>query len=475
MVFASLFFYAWWNPIYLPLLLASIATNYVLACGIHAYRSKALLVVGVALNLALIGYFKYAGFFVSGVNDITGSSHTLNTIILPLGISFFTFQQITFLVDTWTGNAKRYSLLDYCQFVTFFPQLIAGPIVHHHEMMPQFQQTTILANVRENLSVGLSIFIIDFLSFNVLARADGPAAGYVEGRLKTLEDSSRYWPDYLAATVSADALTASMSVLRTSENPTHRVLNGRGGREDKEIDSRLSDGGHRTNSQKIERFFVDSVLLAAPHRRFAVSSEHDDSLLWFERLVDEVQRLGIKTTLVIGPSHTCYWELLHQGGLWSQYEQWKTALVSINQKIALAQKKPELPFWDFSLPNAITSEVFPQAEDSDTKMQYYYEAVHFNQRAGGLMLDRISGQFRNEPSSEISGALLSESLGDESSDLTSALPDNAATVLPANFGVVLNENSLTRINAELSSGLKKFRTQYPETVQELLLSLPSGQ
>lgn len=169
LVFASLFFYAWWNPIYLPLLLASIATNYVLARGLHASRSKALLVVGIALNLALIGYFKYAGFFVSGLNDLTGSSHTLHTIILPLGISFFTFQQITFLVDTWSGNAKRYSLLDYCQFVTFFPQLIAGPIVHHHEMMPQFQQTTILANVRENLSVGLTIFIIGLFKKVVLA------------------------------------------------------------------------------------------------------------------------------------------------------------------------------------------------------------------------------------------------------------------------------------------------------------------
>lgn len=169
LVFASLFFYAWWNPIYLPLLLASIGVNYVLALGLHASRSKLLLILGIALNLGLIGYFKYAGFFVQGLNDLTGTSHTLHNIILPLGISFFTFQQITFLVDTWSGNAKRYSLLDYCQFVTFFPQLIAGPIVHHHEMMPQFQQTTILANVRENLSVGLSIFIIGLFKKVVLA------------------------------------------------------------------------------------------------------------------------------------------------------------------------------------------------------------------------------------------------------------------------------------------------------------------
>lgn len=169
LVFASLFFYAWWNPIYLPLLLASIAANYILACGLLAYRSKLLLVVGITLNLTLIGYFKYAGFFVHSVNDLTGTSHTFQTIILPLGISFFTFQQITFLVDTWSGNARRYSLLDYCHFVTFFPQLIAGPIVHHHEMMPQFNRQTILDNVRENLSVGLTIFVIGLFKKVVLA------------------------------------------------------------------------------------------------------------------------------------------------------------------------------------------------------------------------------------------------------------------------------------------------------------------
>jgi len=169
LVFASLFFYAWWNPIYLPLLLLSIAVNYVLARGLHVYRSKLLLVIGIGLNLALIGYFKYAGFFVQSVNDLTGTLHTFENIILPLGISFFTFQQITFLVDTWSGNARRYSLLDYCQFVTFFPQLIAGPIVHHHEMMPQFNQQTILANVRENMSVGLTIFIFGLFKKVVLA------------------------------------------------------------------------------------------------------------------------------------------------------------------------------------------------------------------------------------------------------------------------------------------------------------------
>jgi len=300
----------------------------------------------------------------------------------------------------------------------------------------------LLLHAQSNQPLKEVVFVVDFLSFNVLARADGPAAGYVEDRLKTETSSSAYWPDYLAATVSADALKASIAVLRPEASSSHRVLNGLGGRQDQEIASRLSDGGHRSNSQKIERFFIDSVLLAAPHRRFAMSSEHDDSLLWFERFVDAAQQMDIKTTLIVGPSHTRYWELLHQGGLWPLFEQWKSALVSINHKVAVEHNKPELPLWDFTLPNAITSEVFPASKDSETKMQYYYEAVHFNQHTGGLMLDRISGQ-------EVDG-------------------------LPENFGVVLNESSLLQLNARLANGLAQFRDQSPGSVEELLMSIPES-
>lgn len=298
----------------------------------------------------------------------------------------------------------------------------------------------LLLHAQTNNPLKEVIFVVDFLSFNVLARTDGPAAGYVEARLKNAGSTSPYWPDFLAATVSADALKASVAVLRPSENALHRVLNGLGGREDDEIASRLNDGGHRSNSQKIERFFVDSVLLAAPHRRFATTNGQDDSLFWFERFIDEVQRLNIKTTLIVGPSHTRYWELLYQGGLWPQYEKWKASLVSINHRVAIAHSKDELPLWDFTLPNTITSELFPDAGDSETKMKYYYEAVHFNQHSGGLILDRIGGL--------------------------------ASDNVPANFGVLLNEASLPRVTADIRLGLQQFREREPGSVKELLLALP---
>lgn len=298
----------------------------------------------------------------------------------------------------------------------------------------------LLLHAQSNQPLKEVLFFVDFLSFNVLARADGPAAGFVESRLKQSDNSAPYWPDYLAATVSADALSASFAVLQPDAAPSHRVLNGLGGRENGEIASRLSDGGHRSNSQKIERFFVDSVLLAAPYREFATADEKDDSLLWFERFVDTAQQLNIKATLIVAPSHTRYWELLNQGGLWPQYEQWKTAMVSINRKVAQLHSKPELSFWDFTLPNAITNEVFPVAGDSDTQMQFYYEAIHFNQRTGGLILDRISG--------------------------------DAKADLPENFGVPLNIESLPGINAEVRRGLQQFRERHPQSVEELLLALP---
>lgn len=333
-----------------------------------------------------------------------------------------------------TSKAIQGVPLDHAQLKDKAVYNLAAPLASMREIYH------LLLHAQANNPLQEVIFVVDFLSFNVLARTDGPAAGYVESRLKNPDDGSRYWPDYLAATVSADALNASVSVLRPDENPSHRVLNGVGGREDDEIASRLSDGGHRTNSQKIESFFVDSVLLAAPYRRFSTFDEQDDSLLWFERFVEEVQRLDIKTNIVIGPSHTRYWELLYQGGLWQQYEQWKIAMVDINQKIAQQNGKPELPLWDFSLPNSITSELFPAAGDSATKMQFYYEAVHFNQHTGGLMLDRVYDQTKND--------------------------------LPANFGILLNKASVFQINSELAAGLNVFREQNAETVKELLLALP---
>ena len=140
---ASLAFYAWWDYRYVPLLLGSVVFNYAVGGTIsrrsdHAIR-KILLVVGLAGNLGLLGYFKYAGFFAHSLNSAVGTRFPVLLFVLPLGISFFTFTQIEYVVDAYRGQAPRYAFAEYALFVTFFPHLIAGPILRHHEVIPQFK------------------------------------------------------------------------------------------------------------------------------------------------------------------------------------------------------------------------------------------------------------------------------------------------------------------------------------------------
>lgn len=177
---ASIFFYGWWNPIYAFLLLASIGLNY--AFGVRLARLHTagrdvqaghLLAVAVAANLLLLCYYKYANFFLDNVGKLVGSPLNLAEIVLPLGISFFTFTQIAFLVDARRGEAKEYSLIHYCLFVTYFPHLIAGPILHHGEMMPQFRTAATYRVKWENFAVGFTIFLIGLYKKTVLA--DGVA------------------------------------------------------------------------------------------------------------------------------------------------------------------------------------------------------------------------------------------------------------------------------------------------------------
>ncbi len=157
---ASLFFYAWWNPIYLPLLLGSMIFNYVLGGLLLSKPSRTLLALGVAANLALLGYYKYAGFLVQTVDQLAGLDWAIPNIVLPLAISFFTFQQIAYLVDARDGAVVEHDFLNYCLFITFFPHLIAGPITHHREMFPQFNDPNLFRPKMENIAVGLTLFLI---------------------------------------------------------------------------------------------------------------------------------------------------------------------------------------------------------------------------------------------------------------------------------------------------------------------------
>lgn len=179
---ASVFFYGFWNYYFIGVLAYSIVSNYTVSSAINnsnvRKRKKALLVIGIANNILLLCYFKYTNFFIDNINYFFESDLTFFKIILPLGISFFTFQQIAYLIDTYRGIVKEHSLIDYSLFVSFFPQLIAGPIVHHREMMPQFKT---LKNIRpnpQNIYNGLILFSIGLCKKNFLADSLAQWANY---------------------------------------------------------------------------------------------------------------------------------------------------------------------------------------------------------------------------------------------------------------------------------------------------------
>jgi alginate O-acetyltransferase complex protein AlgI len=165
-ILVSLFFYGWWRPLNLLIIAPSIVINFALARLLERISekkgarnaSKLVLLLGIAFNVAFLGYFKYVDFVSSTANDIFGTNLILRHIILPLGISFITFQKIAFLIDVHAGRVESFKLRDYCLFVLFFPQLIAGPIVHYREMMPQFHSLSCRLN-NENISVGLTLFM----------------------------------------------------------------------------------------------------------------------------------------------------------------------------------------------------------------------------------------------------------------------------------------------------------------------------
>ncbi len=174
LVLASLFFYSWWNIAYLPILIFSLLFNFyigeLLQKDSAGKRKKIVLIVGVIINISLLAYYKYADFFIDNVNHLTGSELGNLNLLLPLAISFFTFQQIAYLVDCYRGSVKEYDFLNYALFVTFFPQLIAGPIVHHSEMMPQFMRDSRHHRINyENIAAGLFIFSIGLFKKVVIA------------------------------------------------------------------------------------------------------------------------------------------------------------------------------------------------------------------------------------------------------------------------------------------------------------------
>ena len=169
LIITSLFFYGWWNPAYLGLISASIVVNYLFGNWIQRSSSALPMALGVIFNLGLLIFYKYTNFLVDNLNLLADTDIHIRTIVLPLAISFFTFQQISYLVDTHKGYVKEHSFSNYCLFVTFFPQLIAGPIVHHSDMLPQFADTARRNTISRNIVIGLSIFAVGLFKKVVIA------------------------------------------------------------------------------------------------------------------------------------------------------------------------------------------------------------------------------------------------------------------------------------------------------------------
>ena len=187
LVLASFAFYGYWDYHYVPLLFASISFNYLVGrqIGRTAHR-KRWLVCGLALNVALLGYFKYTDFFLTTVNDISGSHFDLPHIILPLGISFFTFTQSAYLVDAYRNEAAKHDFLTYCEFVTIFPHLIAGPIINHKKMLPQFTAAETFHIHIENVALGLTLFAMGLIKKVLIADNLAPIATNVFSRADSL-------------------------------------------------------------------------------------------------------------------------------------------------------------------------------------------------------------------------------------------------------------------------------------------------
>jgi len=197
LVVASLFFYSYWNIKYLPLILISMIFNYSIGSTLSNYDNirlninrKAILILGIGFNLLLLGYYKYFDFFVSNLNLVAGTDFNLRYIILPLGISFFTFTQIAYLADAYKKQVYEADFLNYALFVTFFPHLIAGPILHHSEMMPQFSRLRNKIINYKNIYFGILLFTAGLVQKIIIADNLSPLvhAGFDLGKNLTLID-----------------------------------------------------------------------------------------------------------------------------------------------------------------------------------------------------------------------------------------------------------------------------------------------
>jgi D-alanyl-lipoteichoic acid acyltransferase DltB (MBOAT superfamily) len=160
---ASLVFYGWWDVRFLPLLIGHVGASWLFARAYHRYRWRGLIYCAIAANFASLALFKYANFLADIASDLSGLALPKSDIVLPIGISFFTFQIVSYLIDLLRADAPQYPLRRFAMFVTLFPHLIAGPIVRHNEIIPQFDLAPLRPGLAERLSRGVTLFVIGFL------------------------------------------------------------------------------------------------------------------------------------------------------------------------------------------------------------------------------------------------------------------------------------------------------------------------
>lgn len=174
LVIMSFSFYGYWDYRYVPLLFSSILFNYTVGRLIEVRHSKIMLSLGIIGNVILLGYYKYTGFFMENINYVMNLQNDIPNIVLPLGISFFTFTQSAYLVDAYRRETRNNDFLTYCEFVTIFPHLIAGPIISHREMIPQFIKESTFKINSKNISMGLTIFTLGLFKKVFLADTLSP-------------------------------------------------------------------------------------------------------------------------------------------------------------------------------------------------------------------------------------------------------------------------------------------------------------
>ena len=183
LLIASLFFYAWGEPIYVVLMMISILFNYYIGKDLGRKKSKGTLIFGVIVNLLILGYFKYAGFLVDTINNFAGTEINIRAVALPVGISFYTFQAMSYIIDVYRGSKAQEKLLPFAVYITMFPQLIAGPIVRYDDIERQLSVRVINAT---NFREGIFIFIKGLAKKVILANCLGKLHETVLGQRESL-------------------------------------------------------------------------------------------------------------------------------------------------------------------------------------------------------------------------------------------------------------------------------------------------